>query len=344
MKIGIFTSANKNGEGVPVSFFGCSNEQLLAALYKEALAITGPGLEVYNPEPGIQVRKVGEISVVPVDDKSLYIVEADGTAKPDVERTPPGENGSWAIQSLIFSKDEFTLAEAKKWISEHKDFGDYGVDETETSFRFRQYDTQHFSEYRTITVGKGISAAYGKIDKGTERTKEDADADREKSIELWLTIRKINDGILAKGLKLLIGSAVLHKADDKNPEERFVMSLVLEPTDGADGADVKPDTQDDIYSREEVRYACHYWMEHGGAVDLGHSWKALGGDKVRTLENFIAPCNFTLGKGKDAYDVVEGTWLLALRVLDDELWQGVKSGKIGAYSIGGTAVREEVKQ
>ena len=342
MEIGIYTSSRENNDGIPISFFGGSDEQLIKALYKAALDITGPGLERFDPEPGMRVKKVGEIRIAAVDDDAVYVVQTDEAAKPEGGRTPSGENGTWAIQSLIFNKDHFTLDQARKWIQDHKGFGDYGADETSSSFRFRQYDPQYFSEFRTITIDTGISAAYGKISKDVERNEEESKKALEESITRYSAIRKINEGILAKGLKLLAGSARIYKSEDGKEEERFVMSLVLEPNDGEDGAPLKPDTQKDIYSKFDIRKACHYWMEHGGAVDLAHSWKALGNDKVRTLENYIAPCDFKLGEGKKSYDVVEGTWLLALRICDDDLWSGVKSGKIGAYSIGGTAYREEV--
>lgn len=341
MEIGIFTSALKDSDGAPVSFFGFNNEILLASLYKAAAAITGPGLTNFDPEAGTSVRKVGEIQIVPVDDRSVYVVQADNAAKPETGRIPPGSNGTWTIQTLIFNKDEFTLEEAREWAKSHDGFGDYGVDETSTSYRFRQYDPENFSEFRTITVDTGISAAYGKIDKETEQTGEDAEKCLEDSIASWEAVHNVNKAIMTQGLRVLTGSATVNKSED-GAEERFVMSLVLEPTDGANGAPLKPDTQNDVYSIGDVRKAAHAWMEFYGAMDLQHSWKALGKEKVRPLETFLAPCDFTLGEGDNAYDVVKGTWLLATRVVDDELWAQVKSGEIGAYSIGGTAVREPV--
>lgn len=343
MDIGIFTSSSENDDGAPISFFGYNDEQLLAALYKAASTITGPGLESFDPEPGMRVTKVGSIKVEQVQDGETYVVQGDASAKPETGRMPQGANGTWAIQSLIFSKDQFTLDEARKWLNEHDGFGDYGADETGSSFRFRQYDPQYFSEYRTITIDTGISAAYGKIDKESERSEDEAKKALQASIERWAAVRKVNDAIMARGLQLLKASAVVHKAEDGQEEERFIMSLVLEPNDGEDGAPMKPDTQGDIYSAADVRKAAHAWMEFYGALDLQHSWKALGKEKVRVLECYLAPCDFKLGEGKSTYDVVKGTWLLAVRVVDDELWKEVKSGGIGAYSIGGTAIREEVQ-
>lgn len=343
MDIGIFQSSRENGDGAPISFFGYDDEALLAMLYKAAAAITGPGLERFDPEPGMRVRKVGAILVDAVDDEVVYVVQADAAAKPEGGRTPAGANGTWAIQSLIFSKDHYTLAEARQWVKDHAGFGDYGADETSTSFRFRQYDPQYFSEYRTITIDTGISAAYGKISKDTERSEDDAKKSLAESIQRWEAVHNVNKAIMSAGLKVLRESAIIRKAEGGEEEERFVMSLVLEPTDGGDGAPMKPDTQGDIYSADDVRKAAHAWMEFHGAIDLNHSWKALGKEKVRVLESFLAPATFECGEGESKYKVLKGTWMLGVRVVDDDLWKGVKGGEIGAYSIGGTAVREPIK-
>lgn len=339
MDIGIFMTTRMNDDGVPISFFGCDDEKLLAALYKGASEITGPGLESFDPEPGMRVAKVGEIVVRAVEDKATYVVEGEA-AKPAGGRVPPGANGTWAIQSLIFSKDSFTLAEARGWVKDHAGFVDLGADETSTSYRFRQYDPEYFSGYRTISVDQGISAAYGKIDKDTERTEDESKKSLAESIAHWEAVHNVNKGIMAKGLKILRQTAVVRKADAENEtEERFVMSLVLEPNDGQGDAPLKPDTQADIYSEEDVRKAAHAWMEFHGAVDLNHSWKELGKERVRTLESYLSPVAFDIGEGDSAYHVVKGTWMLGVRVIDDALWKGVKTGEIGAFSIGGTAVR-----
>lgn len=125
---------------------------------------------------------------------------------------------------------------------------------------------------------------------------------------------------------------------DADTEERFVLSLVLEPNDGVDGP-LHPDTQNDIYSAAEIRRAAHGWMEKGGAVDLQHNWKALGNERVKVVENYLAPADIEIGEAK----VLKGSWLLGLRVLDDELWAAAKDGKLGAFSIGGSARRVEVE-
>jgi len=132
----------------------------------------------------------------------------------------------------------------------------------------------------------------------------------------------------------------VRKAADGS-EERFALSLVLEPNDGAEpDAPLAPDTQGDVYSAEEIRKTCHGWMEKGAMVDVQHNWKALAPEQVRVVENYLAPVPFTLGD----YPVRKGSWLLGLRILDERLWAAVKDGTIGAFSVGGSAVRRPVEE
>lgn len=112
----------------------------------------------------------------------------------------------------------------------------------------------------------------------------------------------------------------------KTPDERFVLGIVLEPE--------TVDAQNDIYSAEEIRKAAHLYMEEFGHIKLMHRGAPIDG-KVKILENYIAPVAMEI----DGQPVKKGTWLLGVRVLDDSLWNAVKSGDLTGFSIGGLAVK-----
>ena len=136
----------------------------------------------------------------------------------------------------------------------------------------------------------------------------------------------------------------------KTQEERFVLGIVLEPNDGGEGAPVDPDTQGDIYSAHEIRRAAHLFMEQYRNLGLMHR-RIVPTTKLRILESYIAPIEFAVRSngeiigtadvkpGEKVQIVRRGTWLLAMRVVDDQLWQAVKSGKLTGLSIGGSARR-----
>ncbi len=111
-----------------------------------------------------------------------------------------------------------------------------------------------------------------------------------------------------------------------NPDdERFVLGVVLDPE--------VVDAQGDIYSPEEVRQAAHRFMEEFGGLGLMHRFRV--NDQVKVLESYLAPVDFAIGETR----IRKGTWLLAVRILSDELWQQVKDGALTGFSIGGSARR-----
>jgi hypothetical protein len=111
----------------------------------------------------------------------------------------------------------------------------------------------------------------------------------------------------------------------KTGEERYVLGIVLEPE--------TVDAQKDIYSAAEIREAAHRFMEEYRNVGLMH--RELVNQRVKILESYLAPAPFEL----DGTHVKKGTWLLAVRVVDDDLWRQVKTGELAGFSIGGSAVK-----
>ena len=132
---------------------------------------------------------------------------------------------------------------------------------------------------------------------------------------------------LKEGEEALSVKRLVRKAEEAaTVEERYVLGVVLEP-------DVK-DAQNDIYSADEVRTACHKYMEEYRGLGLMHEKDAAG--KVVILECYVAPCDFSIGEEA----VKAGTWLMGFGIRDDDLWSAVKSGEYTGLSIGGSAVRK----
>jgi hypothetical protein len=123
--------------------------------------------------------------------------------------------------------------------------------------------------------------------------------------------------------------------------EHYCLGVVLEPLADLPPVDgrVRADLQGDTYTAEEIRKACHYWMEQQQhALKLQHQSPA--GDKVIVLENWLAPDDCVIGER----EIAKGTWLLAVRVVDDQLWSDVRNGKITGFSVGGLALRAPYKR
>ncbi len=115
---------------------------------------------------------------------------------------------------------------------------------------------------------------------------------------------------------------ILSKADSE--EERTVFGIVLEPE--------TIDSQNDIYSEDEIRKTAYRFMERYQQFGLMHD-RIIS--SILPLECYLAPVDFEI----NGQSVKKGTWLLRVRVLDDEIWRKVKSGELTGFSIGGSAMR-----
>lgn len=111
-----------------------------------------------------------------------------------------------------------------------------------------------------------------------------------------------------------------------NKDEKFVLGVVLEPE--------VVDAQDDIYSADEIRQSAHKFMQEFNNIGLMH--KEIINDKVKVVETYLAPTDFKI----NGQSVKKGTWVLGVKVLDEDLWNLVKSGEITGFSIGGSAIRK----
>ncbi len=115
---------------------------------------------------------------------------------------------------------------------------------------------------------------------------------------------------------------------DAPAEKRLVYGIVLEPE--------TVDSQGDIYSADEIEAAAHGFMSD--YQNVGHMHRALVNDGAEVVESFVAPVDLAMGD----QTVKRGTWILAVRVTSDTLWEQVKSGELTGLSIGGYAERVPV--
>lgn len=117
--------------------------------------------------------------------------------------------------------------------------------------------------------------------------------------------------------------ATLLKADAPAGELRYVLGIVLEP-------DVV-DSQDDTYTADTIRQAAWEYLVHFRNRGLQH--KVFVNQGVELVESYIAPQDLVIAGQR----VKAGTWLIGWHVIDDAIWEAIKSGALTGFSIGGTA-------
>lgn len=110
------------------------------------------------------------------------------------------------------------------------------------------------------------------------------------------------------------------KADE---EKRLVYGIVLEP-------DFK-DAQGDVITSPEIEKAAHKFIMEGREIGDRHTYQA----DAKVAESYIAPVDFRMG----GQDVKKGTWIIAVKVYDDAIWQKIKAGEYTGFSIGATGTR-----
>ena len=118
-------------------------------------------------------------------------------------------------------------------------------------------------------------------------------------------------------------TATFIKADN---EQQLVTGIVLEPE--------TVDAQGDIISAEVIEKAAHSFLAKSRIIGKQHKGKAL----ADVVESYIAPEETKIGEQV----VNKGTWIMSVKVHDDNLWEEVKRGEITGFSIGAMGVREQV--
>lgn len=110
-------------------------------------------------------------------------------------------------------------------------------------------------------------------------------------------------------------------------DKRLVTGVVLQPE--------IVDAQGDVISKEEIEETAYEFLAKHRTIGKQHNEKA---DAV-VVESFLAKSDMQLGGEL----VVEGTWVMTVKVLDEALWEDAKAGKFTGFSIGGYADVEELE-
>jgi HK97 family phage prohead protease len=120
-----------------------------------------------------------EKKALPVDNVNAPASETKPVTDQSQENIPPAKDPApevkelpMTVQSIIVSKEKFTKEEAIKWITEHNYSAE--VDETDSSFRFRQRDPNEFDaqSFKTINFTDGIDAVVGQLKEGQKEAEK----------------------------------------------------------------------------------------------------------------------------------------------------------------------------
>lgn len=108
----------------------------------------------------------------------------------------------------------------------------------------------------------------------------------------------------------------------KDESKRLIYCVVLEPDSF--------DLQNDSITTDEIERAAHQYAMESRIVGLQHEEVA----KAYVVESFIAPVDFETVK--------KGSWVMAIKVPDDAIWQAIINDELTGLSIGGVGEREAI--
>lgn len=186
-----------------------------------------------------------------------------------------------------------------------------------------------------IALGKSASGSLGDVShtvlphpRAIRRRGDRGEIERKsKSIRKAIEAKKVNSCKNLQPQSEPGGSIYfpITKADD---EARIVYGVVLEPH--------TTDLQGDVLSIDTIENAAHKYLIEHRTVGDNHSQKA----RAEVVESYLAPADMELGGQK----ISKGSWVMAVHVIDDELWKSVKSGDYSGFSIGGTGARTKIEE
>jgi hypothetical protein len=111
----------------------------------------------------------------------------------------------------------------------------------------------------------------------------------------------------------------------QDEEKQIVLGVVMEPN--------AEDTQGEFSTAEEIEKAAHGFLTKSRIMGKGHESKA----EAEVVESYITREDMDI----EGEMVKKGSWVMAVKVYDAELWQGIKKGEFTGFSIGGLAMKIE---
>jgi hypothetical protein len=102
------------------------------------------------------------------------------------------------------------------------------------------------------------------------------------------------------------------------------------------------DAQGHKISVDEIEKACHWYMENSQKNKVMHKGNYIDSAIV---ENYIVPqdLEFVNPKGEKV-NVTKGTWMMATKIYNQEIWKDIKEGRLNGYSIGALGILSEVAE
>jgi hypothetical protein len=123
---------------------------------------------------------------------------------------------------------------------------------------------------------------------------------------------------------------ILTDVDKRNDEQQIAYGWASVSTEG--GADII-DTQGDLIDIADIAKAAHDFMLYSRTAGDMHDRIGVG----QVVESIVFTPELQESLG---IDLGKSGWFIGMKIHDEDVWARVKSGELGAFSLGGTGIRE----
>ncbi len=114
----------------------------------------------------------------------------------------------------------------------------------------------------------------------------------------------------------------------KNAARQIAYGAVLIPNE----PDSDYEAGEKLLSAEEIENVAHEWLEKYANVDIDHGLNNV----AKPVESYILPFNMDVETTKGQFITIPaGSWILAVKVADPVIWQGIQEGYYSGFSIMG---------
>lgn len=111
----------------------------------------------------------------------------------------------------------------------------------------------------------------------------------------------------------------------KNMDEQIVTAPVLIPD--------REDRHGDVIPKENIEEVAYKFLADYQNIDIMHTLENIG----VPVESYLAPTDLTFDVDGQSKEVPQGSWMLSVKVQNEEVWQAVKRGELTGFSIYGAA-------
>jgi len=208
----------------------------------------------------------------------------------------------WVPQALRFPKDKYTVAQAKKFLSDNK-------------------------------------IASIKFEPAVEKAKKETEEKQKYNCECIECGHKLTSDKHCKDVKCPKCGGTMRRVERPGPGEKsFKFDKIDKKQQIVGGIIYEPDTEDtqgDYMEADEIEKMAYKYMTGDKKFKINHKGKEY---IFPIIESFIPEQNTT----KNKQIISKGAWWIMIKITNKDIWKQIEKGELSGFSMGGTASSKDI--